>query len=192
MDCRGHERRELRFHEVSPLQRDAKPRPDDRLRCGGAEADDRARPDDANLGVEPWPARANLDGIRLLVNAPLPARFPLEMLHDVRDVHTAAIDARLVERFVEKAARRSDEGAACEIFAIARLLADQHDGRALPALAEDGLCAELVEIAGGAAGSRRPQLRNRWPRWNQRRGGLGVTHAPGRVQQTNPPRCTAC
>ena len=45
-----------------------------RLRGGRAEADDDVRLDDAELGVQPRPARGDLVAVRLVVEAPLAAR----------------------------------------------------------------------------------------------------------------------
>ena len=44
--------------------------------------------------VEPGLAGAHLAGVRLLVDAPLPPRLPLEVLHGVGDVDRAPVDAR--------------------------------------------------------------------------------------------------
>ena len=78
MDGREHERPERRRDERSTLSRHLELAPEQRLRRGRAEADDHARPDQRDFGVERRPARADFGGIRLLVEAPLAARLPLE------------------------------------------------------------------------------------------------------------------
>src|SRR5262245_46720140 len=57
-----------------------------RLRRGGAEADEHPRSDDLDLGFEPRVASLPLASIRLLVNASLASRHPFEVLHGVGDV----------------------------------------------------------------------------------------------------------
>ena len=83
----GHdERRKGRRDDLSALRRDLELPAEQRLGRGRAEADDGARLDQLDLGVEPGPAGGDLARVRLLVDAALPARLPLEMLHDVGDV----------------------------------------------------------------------------------------------------------
>ena len=78
-----------------------------RLRSGGAEADDDAWFDQGNLGIEPRAARRDFRRARLLVNPPLAARLPLEMLDDVGDVGRRPVDARGFQRAIEKLDRKS-------------------------------------------------------------------------------------
>ena len=84
------------------------------------------------------------------MDPPLARRLPLEVLHGVRHVDGLAIDTRLRERLVEDTTRGSDEGAACAILLIPRLLADEDDARLSLALAEHGLRPGLPEVAGAA------------------------------------------
>src|SRR3954470_23659276 len=97
-----------------------------RLRSGGAKTDDHLRLDQRDLGIQPRSARADLAGARLLVNAPLAARLPLEMLHDVGDINDRAIDARIGERAIEEFAGRTDERVAAHVLGVPWLLADEH------------------------------------------------------------------
>src|SRR5207245_2830257 len=112
--------------ELAAMRRHLELAPEERLRGGRAKADDRARLDQFNLGVQPRPACGDLAGVRLLVNPALAARLPFEMLDDVRHVHALAIDAGVFERLVEQAAGRTDERASCEILGVTRLFADEH------------------------------------------------------------------
>ena len=96
-------------------------------------------------------------GVRLLVDAPLAARLPLEVLHDVGDVDGGAIDAGLRERAVEQLAGRADERMAGEIFRVARLLADQH---------QLGACAALRRTPSASRASRD---RSAWQSFARRR-----------------------
>src|SRR5262249_30621044 len=92
-------------------------------------------------------ARANLGSVGLLVDAPLAARLPLEVLDGIGHVDLPSIDARLGERGVEKAARRPDERPAGNVLGVAGLLADHHDARRSMAFAEDRLRSPLPERA---------------------------------------------
>src|SRR5439155_21216166 len=94
---------------------------------------------DRDLPLEPRAARQLLGAIRLVVDAPLAAGLPLEVLDRVRDVGLPAVNPRVGERAVEQLPRGPDERRAGEILLVARLLADEHHlGRDQP-LAEDGL-----------------------------------------------------
>jgi hypothetical protein len=95
--------------------------PQQGLRRRGAEADEHARLDQGDLRFEPRAAGADFRRVRLGVNPPLAARFPFEVLDDVRDVDDAAIDAGFLERAVEQLSGGTDEGMAREIFGISRL-----------------------------------------------------------------------
>ena len=77
------------------------------------------------FGIQPGSAGGNLQRVRLLVDAAFAARLPLEMLDRISDENLFAVDAHLVESFIEHPAGRSDEGMPGEIFFIARLLAQK-------------------------------------------------------------------
>src|SRR3954454_7870567 len=121
-----------------------------RLRRGRTEADDRARLDQRDLTVEPWPARGDLAGVRFLVDAPLAARLPLEVFDDVRDVDRGAIDAGVLERAIEQLPRWTDEGMAGKVLRVTRLLAHEHQPSFGRALSEYSLGPQLPKIAGAA------------------------------------------
>ena len=120
------------------------------------------------------------------MNAPLAARLPLEVLHDVGDVDRRPVDPRLDERAIEQTARRPDERTPRQILFVPRLLAHEHHARVTRAFAEHGLRPTLVELARGAARSDLPQLRQCRSRRDQRRGGiddlLSLPHARPAVQ----------
>ena len=144
-----------------------------------------------SISAEPWAARADLHRVRLLVDAAFSARLPLEVLHDVRDVDLRAIDGRFLEGPVEQCAGRSDERMACEIFLVARLLADEHDQRGARAFAEHRLRAELPQMTGLAFGGDVAQLRQRRTGRNQRCGGLNL-HAVAVEQSACRIQSEAC
>src|SRR5205085_3549452 len=163
---------EIRFDQLSALPRDPEVAPEQRLSRSRAQTDQHARLDHVELGLQPGPAGGDLRPVRLLVDAALAARLPLEVLDDVGDVDLAPIDARVVERLVEKLPGRPDERLALQVLLVAGLLADEDDVRLRGALAEDGLCPGLVERAGGAARRGFAELRQARPLRDERRGGL--------------------
>ena len=69
--------------------------PEQRLSGRRAEADDELGPDGCELELEPVAAGRDLRPVRLLVDAPLPGRTPLEVLHRVRHVRRLDCDAGL-------------------------------------------------------------------------------------------------
>ena len=73
------------------------------------------------------------------------------MLDDVGDVDEAPIDAGVLERTVEQFSGGADEGMAGDVLGVSRLLADEHDARALRSFAKYRLRAALVEVARLAA-----------------------------------------
>src|SRR2546421_12952109 len=95
------------------------------------------------------------------MDAPLPARLPLEVLDRVRHVDSAAVDAGCLERLVEELARRSDERLAGAILLVAGLLTDEHHGRLARALSEHRVGPDLPEVTASAAGGSFPQSRER-------------------------------
>src|ERR1700730_17390832 len=79
------------------------------LRGSRAESHNDDRVDGLELRVEPGGACGDLAPARLVVDAPLAARSPLEVLDGVRHVETRAIDPSLGERLVENPAGGADE-----------------------------------------------------------------------------------
>ena len=75
-----------------------------------AEADEDARLHHLELALEPGPAGGDLVGVRPLVDPPRAAGRPLEVLDRVGQVGVAALDPGFLERLVEEAPRRTDEG----------------------------------------------------------------------------------
>lgn len=133
---------------------DAKIAAEKRLRGSGAETDDDVGTNGRNFRVEPWTTGGDFGGVRFLVDAAFSARFPFEMLHGIRDVHFLAIDAGILEGFVEKLSSGADEWFAFEIFLTAGLLADENYFRLrTAAFAENRLSGVLPEITRFAIGS---------------------------------------
>src|SRR5262249_5808222 len=133
--------------ELAALLGDAEALAQERLRRRRAQANQDDRCDDAELGVEPQSTGVDLHRVRLLVDAPLPPRLPLEVLDDVGHVHEPPVDAGLQARRVEELAGGADERSPDEIFVVPGLLADHHDARRRFTLAEDGLCSPPPERA---------------------------------------------
>ena len=152
MHCRDHARCEVGLDRNPAHLRDAKARPEKRLRRRRAEEHEHARPDDGELGFEPRAARGLLGRVGLLMDAPLATRLPLEVLHGVRDVGLPPVDSGFVHAFVENPTGRADERSPREILLVAGLLADKHDVGRLGAFAEYRLGRVSVEIARRAPG----------------------------------------
>jgi hypothetical protein len=57
------------------------------------QQDERLRLHDVELRLQPRLARIDLEALRRLVDSPLPALLELEVLHDVRQIGVAALDA---------------------------------------------------------------------------------------------------
>src|SRR5207244_7685308 len=118
-----------------------------RLCRGGAEGHEDSWGDETELPVEPGPAGGDLGGVRLVVDAPLAARLPLEVLDRVRHVHLLAVDAGRFERLVEHAAGGTDERMTCEVLLVTGLLTDEHHLRAHETFTEHRLCCVAPEVA---------------------------------------------
>lgn len=116
----------------------------------GAQADDDARLNHLELGLEPRAAGGNLCSRGFLMPAAFAVRLPFEMLHGVRDIDVVPRNAGFDERFVQQSSGRSDKGMARFVFLIPRLLPDEHDFGMVRALPEHGLSRALVQIAPGA------------------------------------------
>src|SRR5688572_33081656 len=117
------------------------------MRGGGAESDNRFRLDQGDLGVEPHATRLDFAVARLLVYPSLAARFPLEMLDDVREVDVLGIDARFFERASQQLTGWTNEWPTLHVLDVARLLADQHETYVARTLAEHGLGRATPEVA---------------------------------------------
>src|SRR3954465_2191764 len=152
MDGGEHVLGQVRLHGNAALARDPELAPEQRLRGRRSEADEHARPDDLELRLEPGIAGRNLGPVWLLVDAPLAACDPLEVLDDVGQIDLLPVDARVCERLVEELPGRADERPAELVLLVAGLLADEHRLGVLGALAEHDLRPRLVEVARGAAG----------------------------------------
>jgi hypothetical protein len=108
------------------------------------------------------------------MNAPVAALLELEVLDDVGQIGLVARDAGGLEAAVELLAGRSDEGPAGPVLLVSRLLAHEHDSRALEAFAEDGLRGRAPEVAAATAGGRRTQRLERALLGQERRGVVGL------------------
>src|SRR5690606_26767146 len=113
-----------RVDEAAAVAKDPKTGAEQRLRGRRTEAHERVRLHDVDLRLEPGQARADLRDVGRAMQPPLAPRHPLEVLHDVRDIDVAALDACRLERVVEQLSGGPDERSAGEILAVSRHLAD--------------------------------------------------------------------
>lgn len=125
--------------------------------CGRrAEAHDELWPDGCELELEPMAAGRDLRPVRLVVDAPLPDRTPLEVLHRIRHVCRLDCDSGVTQQLAEEKAGWTDEGAAGSILDVPGLLTHEHQS-ARVALAEHRLGRTLEERAARACRGVRPE-----------------------------------
>src|SRR5262245_47906204 len=130
------------------MLRDPKRRAEERLRRSCPQTHDRLWFDDRQFHVQPGPAGGDMVRTRLFVDAPLAARLPVEVFHDVGDVDLLTIQACRFERAIEQLTGGADERTARSIFLIPRLFADEHHPRPPGAFSEDRLRGPLPQLAG--------------------------------------------
>src|SRR3954451_21058811 len=145
--------------DEAAVPHDAEAGAQQRLRRHRTHQHEHAWRDLLDLGAEPRPARDHVRARRAVVEAPLAARLPAEVLDGVGEVDGIALDAGQLERRVEHVTRWSDEGMARHVLAIAGLLTDEHERRAGRTLTEDRLRRRRPELAAATARRRLPQLR---------------------------------
>src|SRR6476660_8847512 len=109
MNRSHYHRRQRRLDEFAALLRYSETLSKQCLCRRRTKAHQRVRPHERDLGLQPGAARIDLSRIRLCVNPSFTARLPFEMLHDVCDIHRAAIDAGLLQRAIEQLPCRTDE-----------------------------------------------------------------------------------
>src|SRR6185369_13341246 len=90
----------------------------------------------------------------LLVDAPLAARCPLEVLDRVRDIERAPVEPGLAKRAVEQSTGRPHEGTPGKVLVVAGLLAHEHERRRFRPLTEHALGGVAVERAAAAPAHR--------------------------------------
>src|SRR5438270_7526618 len=193
VDRGQHERCKVRVQRPPSLARHTERRAEQGLGGGGAQDDQRLRSDRPQLLVEPRAAGLDLEALGSLVQPPSSAFLELEVLDHVRHVGVAAIDADLVERTRQLAAGGTDERPSLPVLLVAGLLADEHQSRALRALAEDGLAGVSPEVTAAAVGGGLPQALER-PPLGQERGSvvrLRLDHWPHLECQAWPTRASA-
>lgn len=132
-----------RVEKLPPLPGDEEVFPPQGLGGSRAEGDDQFRSQDSKLGLKPWATGGDFAGIRLLVEAALSGRLPLEMLHCIGDVGFPSIEAGGFENTIEESSRRTDKGFSFDVFPVSRNFADQDDLRVFGSFAKDGLGAVL-------------------------------------------------
>jgi hypothetical protein len=156
MDRRKQPRavRHDRIVEYAAALGDLEMRIDQRLGRRGSERHDDARPDDVQLQIEPWPAGADVAGVRPLVKAPLAAWAPPEMFDDIRHEDLLAVDSGGLERFIEDPTGRADEDVTLTVLLIPWLLPDEGQSGPRRTLTEDRLRGVFPELARPAVASR--------------------------------------
>ena len=172
MHRRRNERRKRRRQEGSTASRHAKRRPEDRLRGGGSQTDERLGLDQCELRLEPRPARRDLRRIGFLVDPLLSSWFPFEVFDDIGHVDARATDASSLQTRVEQVAGGTDERSSLSILLITRLLAEKKNLGVYRTFTEHRLSRALPERTGAAARGGASKRRGRWLSRNERRSGF--------------------
>src|SRR5262245_40980778 len=168
-DARG----ERGSDEPPAIATDAELRPEQGLGGRGAEAHDDPRAYQRDLTFEPGTAGRDLTRVRLLVDAPLPARLPTEVLDHVGHVGLRAFDAGLLERPLQELAGGAHERPPGEVLLVPGLLADEHHRRVRSSFSEDGLGRPLPEVTRPTRRRFATQIGQGSRRDERRRSGLG-------------------
>lgn len=77
--------------------------------------------------------------------------LPFEVLDYVRNIGGISRNTRFQKRIIQNAASRTHEGPAFQIFFVARLFADEHEGRPHESLSENRLGCVPVQITSATA-----------------------------------------
>src|ERR1700683_4728371 len=140
----------------------------------GTERDDDPGLEPTDLGNEPDTAGLDMAQLRSLVQPPLTARLPIEVLHRIGDEYFCPRDVRFSEQLIQYLARRPHKRASLAVLGIARLLAPQHNLRFAGTLARHRLSGALPQFT-APAGLRSFALgRGRRLRWTM--GSHGVLY----------------
>ena len=147
--------------DLAVVAHEAEGAAEEALGGGGPEAQDDAGFDGVDLGLEPRAAGRDLGHAGVLVEAELAALDELEVLDGVGEVDRRAVDVEVGEDLIEDAAGGADEGQALQVFLVAGLLADEHEGGGLVEVDErrgdaghdlGGVAVEVAPLAGGEGG----------------------------------------
>jgi hypothetical protein len=110
-----------------------------------AEGDDPFRLHEAPFFVEPPAASVDFRRLRFLVETQFSPRLELEMLDGAGDEHLRAVQPDARKRLIENLPGWPDEGSAAQIFLIAGLFANEHQGSMSGSLARDRLSRAAVK-----------------------------------------------
>ncbi len=152
---RGH-RTVIRWKHLSAVFCQPKLCSEQALRRSRTQTDNKLRSNGVNLRFQPWPASCYLQRIRFLMQPNLTARFPLEMLNRVGNVHFTPINARGFEALIKKLAGRSDKRLPLLVFAIAGLFAHQEKSGMDAAFPKDDLRGFTIKVASATLRGRCP------------------------------------
>jgi len=117
----------------------AKLRSEQTLRRGCTQTDNQLRTNGGNLCFKPGAAGRYFQRVRLLVQSNFAARFPLEMLNSIGDIHLGSIDARGFEALIKQLTSGPDKWLPLPVFAISRLFTHHKNGGMSATFPEDNL-----------------------------------------------------
>jgi hypothetical protein len=143
---------EFRLEHFAAFARDPEAWTEKRLGRSRTKANQNIRFNDPQFSFEPRPTSRNISRAGFLVDATLAPRFPFKMFYRISDIDRFSVDPDFFQRSIQNLPRWSDKGFPAQIFLIARLFTEKHQGRPFPSFAEDGLGCLLVERTGRAVG----------------------------------------
>lgn len=135
------------IHEHTAALAQAERTSQEDLRGGSTKADDDLWLDQPDLGFQPASTGVDLERARLHRESAFAALLPFEVLDRIRDVDLLAGNLGLLQRGKEKVSRRPDERLAGEVFALIRLVPDEHHLRGSGTFSKDDPCGVFVQTA---------------------------------------------
>jgi hypothetical protein len=127
------------------------------LRRSCTQADDQLRSNGGNLRFQPGTAGCYFKRVWLLVQPNLSARFPLEMLNGIGNVHLTPIDTRGLEALIKQLAGGSNKRLSLLVFAISGLFPHQENRGVGAAFPKDGLRGFPIKVASTTLPDRLPK-----------------------------------
>lgn len=101
--------------------------PEQGLGGNSTQTDDEPGSNGLQFCLQPRPASVNLFHVRLLVDAQLSARFPLEVFDRVCYIYLASVDASLSQTLIQQLSSRSDKWPSLTVLLVTRLFPNHHD-----------------------------------------------------------------
>gem|GEM_PF-7106268 len=125
MHRRQYARKLLRFNRLTALLRYFKLASKQCLGRCRSHTNNQRWLDCRDFSIKPWAARRYFPRVRFFVNAPFPARFPLEVFDCIRHVHFIAVNPSFFQTSIQQPSRWPYKWKSFNIFAVTRLFTYQ-------------------------------------------------------------------